>query len=74
MTLVALALGLSLSVIDHSFFYHGYAACVSIAMVFVTKVKQLIQASSSIVSFCASSSFLKTLLADLYIARSAQRP
>ena len=35
MTLIALALGLALPLIDPMFFYHAYAACISLAMVLV---------------------------------------
>lgn len=72
MTLVALALGLSLSVIDHSFFYHGYAACVSIAMVLVVTALLAFPELLSDVLLASESAYAKTRLADVDIAGSAQ--
>lgn len=73
MTLVALILGLSLSFIDHSLFYHGYAGCISIAMVLVITALLAFPELLSDVLLASESAYAKTRLAGVNIADSAEQ-
>ena len=73
MTLLALALGLALPLIDPEFFYHAYAACLSVAMVLVLTVLLVFPELLSDVTLASQIVYSKTKLARINVAEKREQ-